>query len=195
MTSDGPPDPAEARLVTAAVRRDPQAWAELYERFSGPVLGFFVHQLRDHATAEDMTSEVFIEALRGAGRFRGDLADLRAWLFHIARNNLIDRYRQQRRNPTESLETTGETDLARATPSIDPGDAAIAALDRSRILDAVRALSPDQREVVLLRMSGGLTAPEIAAIVGKTTGAVKALQHRALVALALALQPAPEAGP
>jgi RNA polymerase sigma-70 factor (ECF subfamily) len=179
----------EARLIAAAGRRDPQAWAEIYERFSGPLLGFFVHQLRDHATAEDMTSEVFIEALRAADRFQGDLADLRSWLFRIARNNLLDHFRKQRRTPTESLELTEEADLARATPTVDPGDEVLALIDRQRVLDAVQALSPDQREVVLLRLSGGLTSPQIAAIVGKTTGAVKALQHRALSTLARALTP------
>lgn len=193
---DSFPKPDDQALVAAAVRRDPQAWATIYERFSDGVLGFFVHQLHDRATAEDLTSEVFLEALRGADRFvprstsEHSLGDLRAWLFQIARNNLIDYARRQRRRPTEPLELAAEAELARAMPSVDPSEAAIAAADQRRVLQAIAGLSADQREVLLLRLSGGLTSPQIAQIVGKTTGAVKALQHRGLVALTRALNPA-----
>ncbi|MGH2719775.1 MAG: RNA polymerase sigma factor [Actinomycetota bacterium] len=196
---DIPPNPDERALIAAVVRRDPRAWAEIYERFADGLLGFFVHQLHDRAAAEDLTSEVFLEALRAADRFaprggqHGDLGDLLAWLFRIARNNLIDYYRRQRRSPTEPLELAEEADLARAVPSVDPGEAAIAALDQQRVLQAIAGLSPDQREVILLRLSGGLTSPQIAEIVGKTAGAVKALQHRALATLIRALNP--EAAP
>jgi RNA polymerase sigma-70 factor (ECF subfamily) len=181
-------DPA---LVAAAIRRDPQAWADIYERYSGQILGFFINQLRDHATAEDLTSDVFLEGIRAADRFHGDLADLRSWLFRIARNDLIDHFRRQRRAPTGSMEDAGETELARVLPAIDPGDQALATLDRERVQEAIRSLSPDQREVILLRLGGGLTAADIAGIVGKTTGAVKALQHRALATLARNLSPVP----
>jgi RNA polymerase sigma-70 factor (ECF subfamily) len=178
---------SDEALIAAAARRDPQAWAEIYERFSAPVFGFFVNQIGDHATAEDMTADVFLEALRAADRFRGSMADLRSWLFRIGRNNLVDHLRRQRRAPTEALDAAGEAELSRALPVEDPGEEAIARLDRARVQEAIRQLSPDQREVVLLRLAGGLTAAEIAGVVGKTTDAVKALQHRALVALARAL--------
>jgi RNA polymerase sigma-70 factor (ECF subfamily) len=182
-------DPGEEALIAAATRRDPQAWAEIYERFSGPLYGFFVHQLRDHATAEDMTADVFLDALRGVDRFRGNLADLRAWLFRIGRNNVIDHFRRVRRVPIDALETAGEDELARALPSEDPSEKAIASADRRRVYEAVQTLSEDQREVILLRLSGDLTAAQIAELVGKTPGAVKALQHRALAALARTLDP------
>lgn len=193
---DIPPSQDDRALIAAAVRRDPQAWAEIYERFADGLLGFFVHQLHDRPAAEDLTSEVFLEALRAAGRFspEGTPADLRAWLFRIARNNLVDYFRRQRRSPTESLEVAGEADLARAIASVDPGETALAALDQRRVLEAIAGLSADQQQVILLRLTGGLTSREIAEIVGKTTGAVKALQHRALSTLTRALNPHPAAG-
>lgn len=170
--------------MAAAIRRDRQAWAEIYERYAGQVLGFFINQLRDHATAEDMTGEVFLDALRTVDRFHGDLADLRSWLFQIARNDLIDHFRRQKRAPAGSIEDAGEAELARVLPSIDPSEQALATLDRERVREAILSLSPDQREVILLRLGGGLTAADIAGVVGKTPGAVKALQHRALATLA-----------
>ena len=182
-------------LIGRAVRREPQAWAEVYERFSGALLGFFVHQLGNRSTAEDMTADVFVEALRGADRFSGNLADLRSWLFRIGRNNLIDYFRQQRRTPATSLEVAQESDLSRAQPSVDPADATIANLDRQRVRDAIQGLSDDQREVILLRLSGGLSAPQIAQIVSKSPGAVKALQHRAMIALARTLHPGGNGNP
>lgn len=174
-------------LIEAAVRRNPQAWAEIYERFSGSLFGFFLNQLRNHALAEDMTADVFVEALRAADRFQGGLSDLRSWLFRIGRNNLIDYFRRQRRAGIDSIETADERDLARALPSGDPSDEVLATLDRERVREAMGTLSPDQRDVLLLRLSGGLSSAEVASIVGKTTGAVKALQHRALASLARTL--------
>ncbi len=138
---------------------------------------------------------MFLEALQAADRFHGDMADLRSWLFRIARNNLIDHVRRRRRAPTGTLEDAGEAELARVLPAEDPGDHAMATLERERVQEAIRTLSPDQREVILLRLAGGLTAADIAGIVGKTTGAVKALQHRALAALARALGPEPGLAP
>lgn len=176
--------PDDAVLLQRAQRRDPAAWADLYERFSGQLLGYFVHQCRDLATAEDLTSETFLEAIRAVHRFRGDLDDLRAWLFRIGRNNLIDHTRRRQRSPVDALEDVTEGELARCHPGADPGEQAIEAMEQGRLLAAVHALSPDQRDVVLLRLTGGLTSVQIGDIVGKTPGAVKALQHRALASLA-----------
>ncbi|MGH2706399.1 MAG: sigma-70 family RNA polymerase sigma factor [Actinomycetota bacterium] len=185
---------AELELVERAKQREPHAWAEIYERFSGSVYAFFVHQLQNRQTAEDLTGGVFVEGLQSAHRFQGDLAAMRSWLFRIARNNLIDYFRRERRVTWEPIDDTNPTELARVSPVEDPEESALSNLDRQRLLEVIESLSPDQREVVLLRLAGGLTSPEIAEMVGKTVGAVKALQHRAVASLARALQPADRRG-
>jgi RNA polymerase sigma-70 factor (ECF subfamily) len=187
MSQAGGEPPQHDDLIERARRREEQAWTEIWQHFSGAMVGWFYHQLHNREQAEDMASDVFIEAMRAADRFHGTFSDLRSWLFRIGRNNLIDHRRRQGRATMEAIENADPSELVRAAPSEDPEDMAIARLDRQRLLDAVQRLSSDQREVVLLRLTAGLSSPEIAAIVGKTVGAVKALQHRALGALAKAL--------
>lgn len=177
-----------ADVIERARRRDPDAWTAIYERYSGSIYSFFHYQVRNRQTAEDLTAGVFLEGMQAAHRFNGDEKALRAWLFRIGRHNLIDHIRSSRRAVLEDIETTSERELAaRTLANEDPEASAMTILVRDRVRAEVQRLSRDQREVVLLRLSGGLTSPEIAQIVGKTTGAVKALQHRAMSTLAKAL--------
>jgi RNA polymerase sigma-70 factor (ECF subfamily) len=171
-------------VITRAAGGDADAWGQIYERFSGPLFGFFLHQVRDREIAEDLTAGVFLEALQARTRFYGDAGQLRSWLFRIARNNLIDHWRRSKRARSESFHEVEEAELARSIPVEDPEDSVIVRLDRQRLRAGIDTLSADQQEVVLLRLAGDLTSAEIAAIVGKTVGAVKALQHRAIAALA-----------
>ncbi|MGH2687399.1 MAG: RNA polymerase sigma factor [Actinomycetota bacterium] len=188
-------DPAEGateqdpftEVIERAAEGDPEAWGRIYERFSGPLFGFFLHQARDREVAEDLTAGVFLEALQSRTRFYGDAAALRSWLFRIARNNLIDHWRRSQRTRSESFHDIEEGELSRVVATEDPEDTAIVSLDRQRLRAGIETLSADQQEVVLLRLAGDLTSAEIAAIVGKSVGAVKALQHRAIAALARVL--------
>lgn len=174
-------------VIERAAGGDAQAWGLIYERFSGPLFGFFLHQVRDREVAEDLTAGVFLEALQSRTRFYGDASALRSWLFRIARNNLIDHWRRSQRVRSESFHDIEEAQLSRAVVAEDPEDTAIVSLDRQRLRAGIDSLSADQQEVVLLRLAGDLTSAEIAAIVGKSVGAVKALQHRAIAALARVL--------
>ena len=174
-------------VIERAAAGDPDAWAQIYERFAGPLFGFFLHQVRDREVAEDLTAGVFLEALQSRTRFYGGTGALRSWLFRIARNNLIDHWRRSQRARSESFHEVEEAELARCTPMEDPESTAIIRLDQQRLRAGIDTLSADQQEVVLLRLTGDLTSAEIAAIVGKSVGAVKALQHRAIAALARTL--------
>jgi RNA polymerase sigma-70 factor (ECF subfamily) len=175
-------------IIERARQRDSAAWTAIYERYRDSIFKFFYYQVRNRQTAEDLTGGVFLEAIQAANRFSGDEKALRAWLFRIGRHNLIDHIRSSKRAILEDIDSASERELAaRTLADEDPEDAAMKRVLRDRVRAEVQRLSRDQREVVLLRLTGGLTSPEIAKIVGKTTGAVKALQHRAMSTLAKVL--------
>jgi RNA polymerase sigma-70 factor (ECF subfamily) len=194
--SSSEPSEAEAfeEVIAAARTGDPDAWGQIYRKFAGPVYGFFVHQVRDPEAAEDLTAGVFVEAIQAASRFQGSLGALRSWIFRIARNDLVDYWRHARRVQSETIDEVDDADLARAIPVDDPADTAISSVNRSRLLASVHRLSPEQRQVVLLRLSADLSSAEIAKVMGKSEGAIKALQYRALAVLRKALVPAQESG-
>jgi RNA polymerase sigma-70 factor, ECF subfamily len=169
--------------LAAARRREPAALTRIYTAYAPALFRFFMAAVSDRHQAEDLTGATFVSAIEGLPRFRGPVDALGGWLFRIARHDLYDFRRKQGRSRTESLEENLKEATA-ATGTDDPEDLAMDRLEHSRVLAAMRQLSADQREVLLLRMAGGLTAPEVAEILGKTTGAVKALQHRGLATLA-----------
>jgi RNA polymerase sigma-70 factor, ECF subfamily len=169
--------------LVGARRREPGAVTRIYMAYAPALFRFFMAAVGDRHLAEDLTGNAFVSAIEGLPRFRGPVEALGGWLFQIARHDLYDYRRKQGRSRVEPLDDNLE-EAAAATGSVDPEDAAIDRLESTRVRAALRELSSDQREVLLLRMAAGLTAPEVAATLGKTTGAVKALQHRGLASLA-----------
>ena len=166
-----------------ARRREPAAVTRVYTAYAPALFRFFMAAVGDRHQAEDLTGTAFVSAIESLPRFRGPVEALGGWLFQIARHDLYDHRRKQARSRVEPLEDNLH-EVAVAAGAEDPEELAIARLEGSRVLAAMRELSPDQREVLLLRMGGGLTAPEVAEILGKTTGAVKSLQVRGLASLA-----------
>ena len=175
----------QADLV-AARQREPAAVARVYTAYAPALFRFFMAELGNRQEAQDLTGGVFVSAIEGLPRFRGPVQALGGWLFRIARNDLYDYRRRQARSRIEPLEDN-LNEAALADGGVDPEELAIERLEGSRVMAALQELSPDQREVLLLRMAAGMTAPEVAAVLRKTTGAVKALQHRGLASLARAL--------
>jgi len=174
-----------ADLVGARCR-EPAAVTRVYTAYAPALFRFFVAAVGDRPTAEDLTGDVFKSAIEGLPRFRGPVEALGGWLFSIAHHDLSDYRRRLARHLVQPLDDLFE-EAALAAGADDPEELAIERIEGERVLAALRQLSPDQREVLLLRMAAGLTAPEVAAIVGKTTGAVKALQHRGVASLARVL--------
>jgi RNA polymerase sigma-70 factor, ECF subfamily len=172
--------------LVAARGREPAAVTRVYTAYAPALFRFFMAAVGDRHQAEDLTGSAFLSAIESLPKFRGPVEALGGWLFQIARHDLYDHRRRQARSRIEPLEDhLGEA--AMAGDVVDPEEVAIERLEGSRVVAALRELSPDQREVLLLRMAGGLTAPEVASVLGKTTGAVKALQFRGLTSLARVL--------
>jgi len=172
--------------LAAARRREPAAVTRVYTAYAPALFRFFMAAVGDRHQAEDLTGSAFVSAIESLPRFRGPVEALGGWLFQIARHDLYDHRRKQARSRIEPLEDN-LNEVAVIAGAEDPEELAIARLEGSRVVAAMRELSPDQREVLLLRMGGGLTAPEVAEILGKTTGAVKSLQFRGLASLARVL--------
>jgi len=165
------------RTLDAARAGADWAWVRIYRDLAPAVLGYL--RGRGAGDPEDLTGETFLQVVRDLPRFAGDERAFRSWVFVIAHHRLLDERRRRARRPVE------------LTP--DPpnsagwsGDAEAEALDAvaaERVRRIIEQLGPDQRDVLLLRVLGDLTVVEVARIVGKSPGAVKALQRRALDAV------------
>ena len=169
--------------LVGARRREPAAVARVYSAYAPALFRFFLAAVGDRPTAEDLTGDVFKSAIEDLPRFRGPVEALGGWLFRIARNDLSDYRRRQARNLVQPLdELLMEAGLAGG--AMDPEELALDRVEGDRVLAALRQLTSDQRQVLLLRLVADLTAPEVAGILNKSTDAVKALQHRGLASLA-----------
>jgi RNA polymerase sigma-70 factor, ECF subfamily len=173
--------------LVGARRREPAAVTRIYAAYAPALFRFFMAAVGDRHLAEDLTGEVFRGALEGLPRFRGPIQALGGWLFSIARHDLSDYRRRQARNPVQPLDDLVKEEAALAGDAMDPEELALERVEGDRVLAALQQLTPDQREVLLLRMAADFTAPEVAGILDKSTEAVKALQHRGLASLARAL--------
>jgi RNA polymerase sigma factor (sigma-70 family) len=172
--------------LAGARRREPAAVTRIYAAYAPALFRFFMAAVGDRHQAEDLTSEVFKGVLEGLPWFRGPVEALGGWLFQIARHDLYDYRRRQTRRLVQPLDDLLE-EAAVAGGAVDPEELALDRVEGARVLAALRLLSPDQREVLLLRMAADLTAPEVARILNKSTEAVKALQRRGLASLARVL--------
>lgn len=162
-----------------AAQRDRAAFGALYRRYLDRVYGYCFYLLGDHHDAEDVTERTFLAALGGIHRFRDEGASFRAWLFRIAHNEVANAIRHRRRHATSPLEAAPE-------PAADGSpDGAVGAADEARRLRAALAQLPEvRRQVIVLRFVDGLSSREVGAVLGRSEGAVRVLQHRALRDLA-----------
>jgi RNA polymerase sigma-70 factor, ECF subfamily len=174
-------------VLMAAQAGAPWALERLFTTLAPVVTGYL--RLQGSAEPEDLTSEVFLAVLRNLHGFRGGESGFRSWVFTIAHRRLLDeRRRRARRAPHEQLEGEAET-FAHEVAAPDNVEASV---DRSLGVERVQSLCerlvPDQREVLLLRLLGDLSIDQTATTVGKSTGAVKALQRRGLLAIGRLLE-------
>ncbi|WP_045699253.1 ECF subfamily RNA polymerase sigma factor, BldN family [Streptomyces rubellomurinus] len=172
-------------LVERAQNGESEAFGRLYDHYADTVYRYIYYRVGSRATAEDLTSETFLRALRRIGTFTWQGRDFGAWLVTIARNLVADHFKSSRFR----LEvTTGEM-LDSNECERSPEDSVLESLSNAALLDAVRRLNPQQQECVTLRFLQGLSVAETARIMGKNEGAIKTLQYRAVRTLARLLPP------
>ena len=161
--------------VLAAAREGADwAWARLYRDIAPSVLGYL--RARRAAEPDDLTGEVFLQVVRDLHRFEGGERDFRAWVFAIAHHRLIDDARRRARRPVEPAREVTEWQA----PAEEVGEEVARAFAAERVRRLIGELAPEQRACLLLRILGGLTVSEVAKVMGKSAGAVKALQRRGL---------------
>lgn len=168
------------KLVARAADGDPYAFGALYDLFADRVYAYVRARIGDGPDAEDVTETVFVKAYEAIGGYDRRGIPFGAWMFRIARNAVVDWVRRRDRAPetAELTEDAGRHDA----PRVD--DEVLRRLDAERVRECVRRLTDEQAEVVTLRFLWGMSVRETAQTCGRTDGAVKALQHRALRNLA-----------
>jgi len=167
-----------ARLVKRVQKGDREAFGQIYERLYDQVYTYVLHQVGSPADAEDITAGVFLDALRKIDDFKWRGAGFSAWLFRIARNDVLDFFRQ--RGHWQEAPIAAEVT---EQPAAGVEETAEAAWKEQELLQAISKLSEEQRQVVLLKLLINFSNNQIGEILSKTEGAVKALQHRALLNL------------
>jgi RNA polymerase sigma-70 factor (ECF subfamily) len=176
---------SEQTLLRRARDLDMQALAEIYDLFSPALYRYAMRLLNDAPLAEDCVTETFSRLLSALNGDTGPREYLKAWLYRVAHNWITDHYRANGASGIVTVplgEVDGDDDPI-ADPAPGPLDETMNALADERVRAALLALTPDQRQVVVLKYYEDMSNEEVAAVVGKPVSAVKSLQHRALASL------------
>lgn len=161
----------EAGLVARAKAMDEAAWDYLLQSYYGRLQAYFWNRIGDRAAAEDLASQVFEEAVARIKDYECRGLPLSAWLFRIARNMSVDYVRRRARRVGATIVEPRQVPVSQLLEQ---------QLETEQLWDAMRSLNEEQRHVVTLRFISGLSTADTGAALGKSTGAVKAIQHRAL---------------
>ncbi len=171
-------DVRESRLIKKAKTYDTEALSELYRRHADAIFRYVYYRVGDQVAAEDLVGDVFLRMLEGLPSYQDTGRPFEAWLYRIAHARVVDHYRKERARRAASV----DEGLA-ASEEQDPHRQAAHRDDARRMWEALVDLTDDQQQVISLRFIAGYSTAEVAELLGKTEGAVKALQHRALASL------------
>lgn len=169
-----PGEPDDGELIAAA-RRDPHQFGALYQRYANPVFRYLYSRNGDIHEAEDLTAQTFLAAFETFERYRGD-GHFAAWLFGIARNKAVDAYRSRHADLAldEAVGTDGEA---------DPLAGAIRTEQSAALAGLIRALDPEEQEILRLRYLGELSFREMGSLLGRSEEAIKKTTYRLLARL------------
>ena len=162
---------SDERLLIEAAQKDPSRFAELYEHNFHRVYAYVARRVRDRAETQDLTAQVFHQALANLAKFKWRGSPFAAWLYRIASNAIADRARQKVRESVEQPNLSSEGSTATDLEEVER---------RARLFSAVDKLPEDQRRVIVMRFADEKSIREIAGELGRSEGAVKQLQFRAL---------------
>jgi RNA polymerase sigma-70 factor (ECF subfamily) len=183
------PDPSDAAaevwaLVERAQAGEAEAFGLIYDRYVDTVFRFIYFRVGNRQLAEDLTSDTFLRALKRIGSFTWQGRDLGAWLVTIARNLVADHFKSGRYRLEVTSGDVLDADREDRGPEGSPEAAVVDHITNVALLTAVKQLNPEQQECIVLRFLHGFSVAETAQTMGKNEGAIKALQYRAVRALA-----------
>lgn len=167
----------EAQLVRRAQQGDRDAFSELYHLYHPKIYRYIYFRVGSEAVAEDLAGDVFVRMVSHIDRFTYRGRPFLAWLYTIARNLMTDYYRREGRATHLPL------DERLVASDVDPDNNAPYLIRKEQLSEAMGSLTESQRQVILLKFFEGMDNADIAELLDKTVGAVKALQHRALSSL------------
>ena len=167
----------EENLVQRAKQHDEAAFAQLYEEYFDKIYRYVTIRIGDKMEAEDITQQVFLNAIKAISSFKWKGVPFSAWLFRIAHNQVVDYLRKSKKRVSVPLEES------LVASDSDPKEVFERKLNIERLVSATRKLTPAQQEVISLRFVGEMSVAQVAKVMGRSEGAIKALQHSAVVAL------------
>ena len=170
----------EQTLVARAIEGDANAFGVLYSRHLDAIYRHVYFRVADVSLAEDLTEEVFVRAWTGMSKYKPQGHRFTSWLYRIAQNLIVDHYRKHSRRPQVD---DPETELLPDSQLL-PEDQISFQQDFEGLANAVQQLGSDEQQVIILRFVEGLSHREVAEVIGKSEGASRVIQHRALEALA-----------
>ncbi len=177
-------DNKELDLIRAAVGGDSSAFGALYDRYHAMIYRFVMIKVGRREEAEDITHQVFLSAWQNVHTYKHKGYPFSSWLYRIARNQVIDHYRSRKGKSDVSIEKADPELFGVETDYIGNLSAKI---ELERVRSAVGRLKPDYQDVIILRFVEDMSLKESAVALGKSEGAVKLLQHRAIRELKKAL--------
>jgi RNA polymerase sigma-70 factor (ECF subfamily) len=171
----------EESLIRRAQARDQVALTQLYEENFDRIYRYIVIKIGDRTEAEDMTQQVFLNAIQSIASYKSKGMPFSSWLYRIAHNQVVDHLRKKSRRILVPLDETLPAN------EDDPKHIAEQKIEIEQVVMASKELTAAQQEVISLRFGGELSIAEVAKAMGRSEGAVKALQHSAISALRKAL--------